>query len=182
MKKLFSSLRLSGRLAAGFSLLLLCGVAAPAATLNVSASEVLSGGLYQYTYSFNITGTGAGFDNIFLGSADLSPLNVKLSVNGAATTDWSYLGNDTPQNYLQFYSQSSTALGVGSSLGVSFASSFAPSSSMFAIALNSATGATSNEVTGVLAPTAAPEPASAAGIVLAAGLAFLCLGIKRLAQ
>lgn len=181
MKKLLSSLRNTGRLAAGIGLLLFCGAVVPAATLGVTATETPSGGLYDYSYTFSVTGTGSGFDNVFLGSDDLSPLNVQILLNGAATTDWSYLGNSTPENYLQFFSLSAAPLGIGNSLNVSFASAFTPGS-QFAIALNSGTDAASNEVTGVLAPTAAPEPASASGIVLAAGVALLCLGVKRLAH
>ena len=103
-------------------------------------------------------------------------------MNGTATSDWSYLGNDTPENYLQFFSQSGTPLAVGSSLDVSFTSSFAPEPTQFSIASNSITGDASNEVLSVLAPTTAPEPASATGIVLAAGVALLGLGVKRAVQ
>jgi len=181
MKKLFSRL-LSKRPARGLGLLLFCGVAALGGTLNVSAGDTLSGGLYNYSYIFSITGTGSGFDNIYLGGDDLSPLNMQLLLNGAATTDWSYLSNDTPQNYLQFYSQAGTPLGVGSNLAVSFSSSFKPATSHFAIGLNSGTSVSSNEVTGVLAPTAAPEPASAAGVVLAAAIALGRLAAKRAAR
>ncbi len=170
MNKLFSSL----------SMLLFYGAAAFGGTLNVSASATSSAGLYSYSYTFNITGTGSGFDNIFLGSDDLSPLNLQMTLNGAGTSDWSYLGNDTPQNYLQFYSQSNTPLGIGSNLGVSFLSSFRPANSHFAIGLNSATNSQSNQVTGVLAPTAVPEPASAAGVLLAACLALGCFAAKRI--
>ena len=133
---------------------------ATAATLNVAANATPSGSLYAYSYNFSLTGTGAGIDNLFLGSDDLSPLNVAFTLNGATTNNWSWLGNDTPQNYLQFFSLSGSTLSVGDSLRVTFTSAFAPASSRFAEGLNSSSGAATNVVTGVLAPTAVPEPAS----------------------
>jgi hypothetical protein len=163
------------------SLLLVSGVAVFGGTLNVASSATPNGSLYNYSYTFSVTGTGGGFDNIFLGSDDLSPLNVQLSLNGAPTVDWSYLGNDTPQNYLQFFSLSSTPLAVGNNLLVTFSSILHPGNTHFAVALNSGTNTTSNQVTGVTAPTAVPEPGSAA-MLLTAGLAAMCLLVKRLAH
>src|SRR5580704_1459773 len=73
------------------------------ATLAVNATATPDGSLFDYSYQFSITGAGASVDNIFLGSNDLSPLNVVLKVNGNPTANWSWVGNDTPQNYLQFF-------------------------------------------------------------------------------
>jgi hypothetical protein len=81
-----------------------------------------------------------------------------IHLNGAPTADWSYLGNDTPENYLQFFSLSSTALAAGGSLQVTFDSIFAPSGTEFAVALNSATSQVSNQVNNVTAPGAVPTP------------------------
>lgn len=132
------------------------------ATLAVTASATPAAGLYDYAYQFSITGTGAAVDNIFLGSNDLSPLNVVLKVDGSPTSDWSWLGNDTPQNYLQFFDTSGTSLGNGDVLDVTFVSQLAPGSTSFALGLDSSTGGSTNTVTGLLAPTsvATPEPGS----------------------
>ena len=156
-----------------FSLVLVSSYLAVCGTLGVTATAVPSGSLYDYSYTFSVTGAGGGFDNIFLGSDDISPLNVQLTLNGAPTSDWSYLGNDTPQTYLQFFSQSATMLAVGSDLGVTFASALNPVDDHFAIALNSITATVSNQVNGVLAPTAGssiPEPASLTFVLLAGSL------------
>ncbi len=167
------------------SLVLVASGATFAGTLGVTATAVPSGSLYDYSYIFSVTGTGGGFDNIFLGSDDISPLNVQLTLNGAPTTDWSYLGNDTPQTYLQFFSQSATMLAVGSDLGVTFASALNPVDDHFAIALNSISATVSNQVNGVLAPTAAasvPEPASVIFVLLAGSLAAIFLATRRFAR
>ena len=68
----------------------------------------------------------------------------------------------TPQNYLQFFDTSSTALGNGDVLDVTFTSLLAPSAASFAVGLDSSTGDTTNTVTGILAPTSVvtPEPSS----------------------
>src|SRR4051794_21349790 len=94
-----------------------------AATLGVTASATPNNGVFNYAYMFSVTGTG-GIDTLFLGSDDLSPLNLVLSVNGTATSNWSWLGNDVPQNYLEFFSTSGSMLMAGDSLGVRFSSSF----------------------------------------------------------
>ena len=147
--------------------LLLPALQAGAATLGVTASATPSGAVYNYTYSFAVTGSGT-LNDLYLGSNDLSPLSLTFTVDGASTTAWSWLGNDTPQNYLQFFSTTGS-LASGDTLGVKFTSSFAPAANEFAIGLNSSTGATTNEVMSVLAPNAAtPEPAAAGMLVLGA--------------
>jgi hypothetical protein len=88
MKNLFRSL----------ALLPLLGLVAAASTLSVVSSETKVAGLYDYSYSFSVSGAGHGFDNIFLGSNDLSPLNLVIQLNGTATVDWSYLGNSSSPN------------------------------------------------------------------------------------
>jgi hypothetical protein len=140
------------------SVLIFSGIAAQGSTLSVTSSVSAAASFYDYSYDFTVSGAGKGFDNIFLGSNDLSPLNVVIHLNGAPTADWSYLGNDTPENYLQFFSLSSTALAAGGTLEVTFDSIFAPSSTEFAVALNSATSQTSNQVNNVTAPGAVPTP------------------------
>ncbi len=146
------------------------------ATLAVTANTSSSGALYSYAYNFSVTGAGLGFDNLFLGSDDLSPLSVAFTFDGAATNNWSWLGNDTPLNYLQFFSLNGSALSAGDTLQVTFTSAFTPASNHFAEGLNSSTSAVSNAVTGVLAPTAVPEPGSfpmlLIGIPTACGAAF----------
>jgi hypothetical protein len=139
------------------------------------------GSFFNYSYQFAVSGAGAAVDNIFLGSNDLSPLNVVIMVDSAPTIAWSWLGNDTPQNYLQFFDFAGTALGNGDVLDVTFTSSFAPASTEFAEGLNSTTDAATNTVTGVLAPNAVPastpEPGTmmllASGVVLVAGRRYL---------
>ena len=157
-----------------FATALLYVMPAGAASLTVSANATKVGSLYDYSYMFSLTGTGAGFNNIFLGSGDISPFNVAFQFDGASTTSWSWLGNDTPQNYLQFFSTAST-LSPGDTLAVTFASALAPASTHFAIAVNSGTSAMSNEVTGVLAPTPAPEPMTCA----LAALGLIAAGFVR---
>ena len=161
---------------------LACFLPAGAATLNVAANATASGSLYSYSYNFSITGTGLSVDNLFLGSDDLSPLNVAFTFDGATTSNWSWLGNDTPQNYLQFFSSNGGTLAAGDTLSVTFLSAFAPGSSHFAEGLNSATGATSNVVTGVLAPTAAsavPEPGSFAMFFVSIPIAAAVMMIRK---
>src|SRR5262249_7522662 len=113
-------------------------------------------------------------DNIFLGSDDISPLNVVLEVNGQAAAGWSWLGNDTPQDYLQFFGLAGTALGNGDVLDVTFSSPLVPQATHFAVGLDSATGSTTNRATALLAPSSAagvPEPGSLG--LLAGALAAL---------
>jgi hypothetical protein len=83
------------------------------ATLSVSANVTPNAGLFNYAYQFTIADSGSNVDNIFLGSDDISPLNVVLKINGQPTSTWSWLGNDTPQNYLQFFDLVGSALGNG---------------------------------------------------------------------
>jgi hypothetical protein len=146
------------------------------ATLSVSVSVTPDANLFDYTYIFSVAGAGARIDNVFLGSDDISPLSVVLKVNGSPTVDWSWLGNDTPQNYLQFFDTRGTSLGNGDALDVTFSSHLASQSSHFAVGLNSSTGQTTNMATGLAAPSAAaPEP----GSLLLFGSAFaifLCWG------
>jgi hypothetical protein len=160
--------KLTGRL----GILLFSSLAALGSTLNVTSSATpAAGGIYDYSYNFAVSGAGTGFDNIYLGSNDLSPLNLVIKLNSAATADWSYLGNDTPQNYLQFFSTSATPLTGGESLQVTFESIFAPSNTGFALALNSVTSDVSNQVNGVTAPSTAPVPEPATvGLLLTASL------------
>jgi hypothetical protein len=164
------------------SLLLLSSLAAMGSSLAVTSSATPSGSLYNYAYTFTVSGTGSGFDNFFLGSNDLSPLNVAIQLNSAPTTDWSYLGNDTPQNYLQFFSLSGTDIVTGT-LKVTFSSVFGPSSTQFAEALNDMTNQVSNVVTGVTAPTTAPtpEPATTGFVMVALVFIGASFGIKRFA-
>lgn len=140
----------------------LSAVPGVSATLSVQATATPAGGLYNYSYLFSIGGSGASVDNIYLGSADLSPLNVVLDINSNPASAWSWLGNDTPQNYLQFFTSSGPALGSGDVLDVTFSSALPPGAANFAVGLDSATGSATNTVTGVLAPSAtvAPEPGS----------------------
>jgi hypothetical protein len=149
-------------------LALLQAAPAMAATLSVTASATPDAGLYDYSYALSVSGAGS-LDNIFLGSDDLSPLNVAITFDGAATTNWSWLGNDTPSNYLQFFNTSGGFLSTGDTLDVTFTSAFAPRAGGFAVGENSGTGSVSNEVTGLLGPTAAPEPASLGLFLIAFG-------------
>ncbi len=161
------------------SVLLFSGMAAQGSTLSVSSSASAAGAFYDYTYTFTVSGAGSGFDNIFLGSNDLSPLNVKILLNSAPTADWSYLGNDTPENYLQFFSESATPLTAGESLDVSFESIFAPAATEFAIALNSTTSGVSNKVNNVTAPGSVPTPEPATGGVLVVASILLGAVLQR---
>ena len=131
-------------------LVILSALPGVSATLAVTAAATPSGGLYDYSYEFSISGSGASVDNIFLGSNDLSPLDVVIQVDGAATADWSWLGNDTPENYLQFFDFNGTSLGNGDVLDVTFSSALAPASH---------TRISSRARASMLAVSSAPEPA-----------------------
>src|SRR5882724_1916731 len=144
-----------------------------AATLVAASGGAKVGSLYNYTYTFSISGSGLALDNIFLGSDDLSPLNLKFTFDGSPTTNWSWLGNDTPQNYLDFFNTAGGSLGSSDTLTVTFTSAFAPLASHFAVGLNSVTSTTSNTISGVTAPTAVPEPASVLTLLLGIGSAGL---------
>ena len=139
-------------------LAMLCLVPASAATLTAGLTVMPNSGFFDYSYMFSIAGAG-GIDNIFLGSDDLSPLNLRILLNGGRTPDWSWLGNDVPVNYLQFFSISSTTLGPRDLLEVQFTSSFAPGSMQFAQGFGSTSGAVTNRVIFV-GPSAVPEPAT----------------------
>jgi hypothetical protein len=130
------------------------------ATLSVSANVTSNSGLFNYAYQFTVGGVGASVDNIFLGSDDISPLKVVLEINGQAAPAWSWLGNDTPQNFLQFFDFGGPALGNGDILSVTLSSALAPSATHFAVGLDNTAGDTTNTVSAVLAPSAAavPEP------------------------
>jgi hypothetical protein len=69
-------------------------------------------------------------------------LNVDLEVNGSPTADWSWLGNDTPRNYRQFFDVAGTGLANGDVLDVTFSSAMAPAAAGFALGLDSTSGAT----------------------------------------
>jgi hypothetical protein len=147
-----------------------------AATLAVTATATPDAGLYDYSYQFSITGAGANLDDIFLGSNDLSPLNVVLEVDGTATADWSWLGNDTPENYLQFFDFNGTALGNGDVLDVTFSSTLVPEATNFAIGLDGSTGVTTNTVTDVIAPTSSPTPEPGTWSLLLSGVVLVSVG------
>lgn len=140
---------------------LLAIVPASAVTLGVTANATPRAGLFDYTYSFAVSGSpSTAVDNVFLGSNDLSPLDVAFTKNGSPTAAWSWLGNDMPTNYLQFFSFSD-ALGNGDQLGVSFESAFAPVADQFAVGLDSSSGIATDRVDGLLGPgsvPAIPEP------------------------
>ena len=156
------------------------GVAACCAdTLSVTGNETFSGGLYDYSYQFSLAGLGPGVDTLFLGSDDLSPLFLAISLNGTPASDWSWLGNDTPQNYLEFFSTDGSTLSSSDTLGVTFASELAPSVSHFAVGLDSSIGAVTNTVNDVLAPTAVPEPA-AFWVLMLFGAVFCRIKFKQL--
>jgi hypothetical protein len=158
----------------------LCAIPGVSATLAVDATATPDGSLEDYSYQFSITGAGADVDNIFLGSNDLSPLNVVIKENGSPTSDWSWLGNDTPQNYLQFFDIGGTALGNGDVLDVTFSSAFAPGPE-FAVGLASSSSDETNVVNGVLSPSVAtPEPGPVPFLV--SGIALIYVFRRRFAQ
>gem|GEM_PF-2415955 len=167
---------------------LLLGLSAHAATLNVTGTAAPDAGLYDYAYTFSITGSGLALDNLFLGSDDLSPLNVMLKLDGSNAVNWSWLGNNSPQNYLQFFSTNGGTISSADTFQVTFQSALAPAATHFAVGLDSATGVISNTVTGLTAPTvssaATPEPTSTAlfavGILSLAGILRLNVpGVRR---
>jgi hypothetical protein len=153
-------------------LMMLSALPGISATLTVTGTATPDAGLYDYSYKFSVTGAGANVDNIFLGSDDLSPLNVVLDVNGSPTTDWSWLGNDTPENYLQFFDIAGTALGNGDALDVTFSSALVPGKG-FALGVDSSTGGATNRVTGVTAPSSVVTPEPGSLLLLISGVALL---------
>jgi hypothetical protein len=114
-------------------------VPAAAATLSTTATAVPDStpGVYDYSYAFSVSGSG-GLDNVFLGSDDLSPLKVTIKFDGAAMADWSWLGNDTPSNDLQFFNTNGGFLAAGDTLDLTFTSSFGPALGQYAVGENSA--------------------------------------------
>lgn len=154
---------------------LLPAVPMAAASLTATSSVANVGSLCDYSYTF----TGLAIDNIFLGSDDLSPLNLTLTFDGSPTANWSWLGNDTPQNYLDFFNTAGGTLGASDTLQVSFMSALAPLASHFAVGLDSVTSVTSNTVTGVIAPTTVPEPASVFTLLLGIGSLALLVVLMR---
>lgn len=148
---------------------------ASAATLTVNSTVTANAGFWHYMYSFttSTSGGGTGIDNIYLGSRDLSPLNVEISKNGGTANAWSWLGNDIPVNYLQFFT-ASDPLAAGDVLAVSFISLY-PAHPSFAMALDSSSGESVS--VDADAPGAVPEPS--AMVLLASGLALVVLLRKR---
>ena len=164
------------------ALALLVATSAHAVSISVTAAAMPNGGLFDYAYSF-LVGEGSSttaIDNVFLGSDDLSPLHVSITKNSRAAPEWLFLGNDSPADYLQFFT-STDALANGDRLGVSFASTVAPMNDQFVVGLDSATGLSTHTVDGVLAPSvisAVPEPENV--VLLAIGLvAMFGQGLKR---
>lgn len=162
-----------------FACLLAGMVALPAlsATITVAATATPDAGLFDYSYSFAVSGTAASVDSVYLGSDDLSPLNLVIEVDGNPTSAWSWLGNDTPRNYLQFFDFGGTSLGSGDVLDVTFSSALAPAAAYFAEGFSSLTSNVTNIVDGVLGPaavTSSPEPASL--FLLAGCAAFVSIG------
>ncbi len=102
--------------------------AAGAQTMSVTANVTSGSGLYNYDYLFSLTGpAGAGTSvaNLYLTSDDLSPVGpFTFAKDGTGTSLWTYASNDTPYNYLQFFS-TSDSLTNGDTLEVKFASAFA---------------------------------------------------------
>lgn len=170
MKKLFSTAVVCG---------LLAWVPASAASLVINSSATPSGAEYNYSYTVSISGAGLSLTDIFLTSDDLSPLNVAFTFDGAPTTNWSWLSNDTPQNYLDFF-DSTGVLGSGDTLKITFSSFLAPVASHLAVGenLNNNPITVSNMVSSVIAPTAVPEPASIGMLLLALSAAALFAGTR----
>ena len=166
-------------LLSGAILLLGAGVNAQTLSLAGAPTVTFADGLNNYTYLFNVTGpAGTAITDVFLSSDDLSPLNLSIKKNNSATTAWSLLSNDTPYNYLDFNSLDANgnaldSLQSGDQLEVSFSDSaakFVPSTNHFASAYDATSGNYSPNVTGLVGPSAVPEPGVAsllAGILVA---------------
>jgi hypothetical protein len=133
---------------------------ARAADLTVIASAQADGDLYDFDYLYQVTGTAA-IDNLYLGSDDLSPVSdILFKKNGVLTTDWSWLGNDTPKNYLQFFS-TTDSLSDRDTLEVMFSSPgalFVPTPGHVAGGYDSASGQSYTVAGTVVGPSAVPEP------------------------
>ena len=153
---------------AALSLLTLAS-AAGAQTFSVTAGVTPVNGLYNYDYLFSLTGlvsAGASVSNLYLTSGDLSPLGpFTFAKDGAAAPSWTFTSNDTPYNYLQFYS-ASDSLTNGDTMEVKFTSAYAPSATGSATGLDDSTGNFTNTVTGLAAPV--PEMNTAPLLALGA--------------
>ena len=157
-----------------------------AQTLNVSANVTLSSGLYNYDYLFSLTGPSTAAPAVsilYLTSDDLSPLDVTFAKNGAATAAWSFVGDDSAGNNLDFFS-SSDSLTNGDTLEVKFTDSdqlFRPLTSP----TNSATSADSSTntystVSNIVAPAAVPETSTAPLLILGGlGIGFAAYRRRR---
>ena len=156
-------------IAAALSLAMTLASAAGAQTLKVTASVTPSSGLYNYDYLFSLTGpvsAGTSVSNLYLTSGDLSPLGpFTFAKDGAAAPSWTYTSNDTPYNYLQFYS-ASDSLTNGDTMEVKFTSAFAPSATGSATGLDDSTGNYTNTVSSLAAPV--PEMNTAPLLALGA--------------
>ncbi len=155
--------------------------AAGAQTLSVTNTVTQSSGLYNYDYVFSFTGpasAGTSVANLYLTTDDLSPVGpFTFAKDGATTTDWSFASNDTPYNYLQFFS-ATDSLTNGDSLEVKFASAFAPSINNSVTGFDGSTGNYTNTITGVSAPV--PEASTAPLLVLGGlGLGFAAYRRRR---
>ncbi len=140
-----------------------------AQTLKVTASVTPSSGLYNYDYLFSLSGlagTGTSVSNLYLTSGDLSPVGQPtFAKDGAAAPTWTFASNDTPYNYLQFYSPTDSLLN-GDTMEVKFTSAFAPAPTGSATGLDDSTGNFTNSVAGLAAPV--PEMNTAPLLALGA--------------
>ena len=148
---------------------------AGAQTLTATSTAAAAGQFYRYDYVFSITGpAGTAVDNLYLGTADLSPLGPFTYLkNGAATTDWSFASNDTPSSYLDFFSVSDS-LGSGDRLEVQLVSAYAPTLTGTASGYDTANGRyTLNTVSGLSVPVPEAATTISLGLLLALGGAGL---------
>lgn len=143
--------------------------AAGAQTLSVTASVTPASGFYNYDYLFSLAGpvgAGTSVSNLYLTSGDLSPLGpLMFAKDGAAAPSWTFASNDTPYNYLQFYSLSDSLLN-GDTMEVKFTSAFAPAPTGSVTGLDDSTGNYTNTVAGIAAPV--PEMSTAPLLALGA--------------
>ncbi len=159
--------------------LLLLTVAAGAQTLSVTTdTATYAGGIYSYDYVFQFNNSGGGSPvtvaNIYLSSGDLSPADLVYKKNGAVSGDWSLA---TVGNYLVFGS-ATDSLSNGDTLQVTFddsASSYIPTANSSAIAADVNFNNFTPFATGLIGPTAVPEPGAVAMLsgVLIAGAGLL---------
>lgn len=142
---------------------------ARATDLTVTGTATPGTDVYNYDYVFHVDGGGTStgilgsvaIDNLYLDSDDLSPVSgITFLKNSAPTQDWLWLGNDTPTNYLQFFSFTDS-LGVNDTLEAQFsspASLFVPTGGHFTAGFDTANNQPYVVVNTVVAPTAVPEP------------------------